>query len=428
MRLLFKVEPLKFYNLLIINKLKTKTKLHRKFQMKESQKSLVLATVPVLRESGVALTTYFYQRMLKHNPELKNVFNQSHQKTGNQPQALAMAVLAYAENINDPSVLLSVVERIAHKHTSLGIRAEQYGIVGRHLLASIKEVLGDSASDELIDAWAAAYQQLADLFIGIESELYQASIEQAQGWTGWRPFRVSSKVVESDEITSFYLQPTDGGSLPVFKPGQYISVRLFVKETGLYQPRQYSLSQAPGEESLRISIKKESAVDQQPAGLISNYMHDEIQQGDVVEVSAPYGEFVLNEQIERPIVLLSGGVGITPMMSISSYLNKKEALGAVHFIHSARTPQVHAFKSVTDEFAQKGMKVSYFYDQGATAANGAQPAPIGLAQVLPNNFAEADYYVCGPKGFMSHYMAQLRDLGVADNQIFAEAFGSGGVA
>lgn len=107
--------------------------------MKESQKSLVLATVPVLRESGVALTTYFYQRMLKHNPELKNVFNQSHQKTGNQPQALAMAVLAYAENIHDPSVLLSVVERIAHKHTSLGIRAEQYGIVGKHLLASIKE-------------------------------------------------------------------------------------------------------------------------------------------------------------------------------------------------------------------------------------------------------------------------------------------------
>lgn len=396
--------------------------------MKESQKSLVLATVPVLRESGVALTTYFYQRMLKHNPELKNVFNQSHQKTGNQPQALAMAVLAYAENIHDPSVLLSVVERIAHKHTSLGIRAEQYGIVGKHLLASIKEVLGDAASDELIDAWAAAYQQLADLFIDVESKLYQASVEKAQGWTGWRPFRVRSKVAESEEITSFYLEPTDGGTLPVFKPGQYISVRVFVKETGLYQPRQYSLSQAPNEETLRISIKKESAAVHKPAGLVSNHMHGEIQQGDVIEVSAPYGEFVLNEQSEHPIVLLSGGVGITPMMAMSSYLNKKDALGSVHFIHSTRNPQVHAFKSVTDEFAEKGMKVNYFYDHGANQDNGAQQAPFDLTHVLPQDFAQADYYLCGPMAFMSHYMTQLRQLGVSETQIHAEAFGSGGVA
>lgn len=396
--------------------------------MKESQKSLVLATVPVLRESGVALTTYFYQRMLKHNPELKNVFNQSHQKTGNQPQALAMAVLAYAENIHDPSVLLSVVERIAHKHTSLGIRAEQYGIVGKHLLASIKEVLGDAASDELIDAWAAAYQQLADLFIDVESKLYQASVEKAQGWTGWRPFRVRSKVAESEEITSFYLEPTDGGTLPVFKPGQYISVRVLVKETGLYQPRQYSLSQAPNEETLRISIKKESAADHKPAGLVSNHMHGEIQQGDVIEVSAPYGEFVLNEQSERPIVLLSGGVGITPMMAMSSYLNKKDALGSVHFIHSARNPQVHAFKSVTDEFAEKGMKVNYFYDHGANQDNGAQQAPFDLTHVLPQDVTRADYYLCGPMAFMSHYMTQLRQLGVPETQIYAEAFGSGGVA
>lgn len=396
--------------------------------MKESQKSLVLATVPVLRESGVALTTYFYQRMLKHNPELKNVFNQSHQKTGNQPQALAMAVLAYAENIHDPSVLLSVVERIAHKHTSLGIRAEQYGIVGKHLLASIKEVLGDAASDELIDAWAAAYQQLADLFIDVESKLYQESVENAQGWTGWRPFRVRSKVAESEEITSFYLEPTDGGTLPVFKPGQYISVRVFVKETGLYQPRQYSLSQAPNEETLRISIKKESAAEHKPAGLVSNHMHGEIQQGDVIEVSAPYGEFVLNEQSERPIVLLSGGVGITPMMAMSSYLNKKDALGSVHFIHSARNPQVHAFKSVTDEFAVKGMKVNYFYDHGANQDNGAQQAPFDLTLVLPQDFTQADYYLCGPMAFMSHYITQLRQLGVSETQIYAEAFGSGGVA
>src|SRR5574344_1587891 len=140
--------------------------------MTPQQKALVQGTIPLLRSSGVALTSHFYQRMFQHNPELKHLFNQGQQGSGRQQQALAAAVLAYAENLDDPSVLLPVVERIAHKHVSLGIRAEHYGIVGKHLLASIQEVLGDAATPELIDAWAAAYGALAELFIGVESSLY----------------------------------------------------------------------------------------------------------------------------------------------------------------------------------------------------------------------------------------------------------------
>lgn len=122
------------------------------------QIELVKATVPVLREHGVALITHFYQRMLNGNPELRNIFNTAHQAHGQQQKALAMAVLAYAENIENPAVLMPAVEHIATKHCTLGIRAEQYAIVGRHLLASIKEVLGEAATDELVEAWAAAYQ------------------------------------------------------------------------------------------------------------------------------------------------------------------------------------------------------------------------------------------------------------------------------
>ena len=132
-------------------------------------RELVKATIPVLKEHGVALTTYFYQRLFRHNPELKNIFNQSHNETGKQPVALAMAVLAYAENIDDPSVLAPVITLIANKHASVGIRAEHYPIVGKHLLASIREVLGDAASDELIHAWGVAYGALADVFIEAES-------------------------------------------------------------------------------------------------------------------------------------------------------------------------------------------------------------------------------------------------------------------
>ena len=137
------------------------------------QKELVKATVPVLREHGVALISHFYKRMLTGNPELQNVFNNAHQARGHQQQALAGAVLAYAENIENPTVLLNAVKHIATKHCTIGIRSEQYGIVGKHLLASIKEVLGEAANDELIEAWAAAYGQLADILIGVEGGIYK---------------------------------------------------------------------------------------------------------------------------------------------------------------------------------------------------------------------------------------------------------------
>lgn len=393
--------------------------------MNEAQKALVKATIPVLQENGVALTAYFYNRMLTHNPELKNIFNQAHQSQGDQPKALAGAVLAYAQNIDDPSVLLPVVERIAHKHTSLGIRAEQYAIVGKHLLASIQEVLGEAATPELVDAWANAYQELADLFIDVESKLYQTSINEHKGWTGWRPFKIEKKVQESELITSFYLSPCDQGELPSYQPGQYISVRVFIPETGLYQPRQYSLSQAPNSEYLRISVKKELALESKPEGCISNQLHDKHQVGDVIEVSAPYGEFFLDTQTDKPVVLISGGVGITPMMAMSESLHQQGKAPQVHFIHSARNAKVHAFKSITDGFAKDGMRVDYFYDSGEEAGVGA--APFALAQLLGDAPQAAQYYICGPIAFMTHYIQALKDLGVAEAQIHAEAFGSGGV-
>jgi nitric oxide dioxygenase len=189
--------------------------------LSESVRNLVKATVPVLKESGVALTSHFYARMFKHNPELKQIFNQGHQQGGHQQTALAMAVLAYAENIDDPSVLAPVVHLIANKHASLGIRAEHYPIVGHHLLESIKEVLGDAATDELISAWAEAYGQLADIFIDAERKLYAEATQAKGGWSGWRSFRVKSKHVESEEITSFYLHPLDGGETPHFNLPRY---------------------------------------------------------------------------------------------------------------------------------------------------------------------------------------------------------------
>ena len=397
--------------------------------MNEQQKALVKATVPVLKTNGVALTKHFYQRMFTHNPELKNIFNQGHQNSGRQQEALAMAVAAYAENIDDPSVLLPVVERIAHKHVSLGIRAEHYAIVGRHLLASIKEVLGDAASDELISAWAAAYAELADLFINLESDLYQQATQQEGGWTGWRPFRIGQKVQESEEITSFYLYPIDGGKVPTYKPGQYISVKLFVSEWNLFQPRQYSLSDAPGNDYLRISVKRERANAEKPDGQVSNLLHDQFAENAILDISMPLGDFFLNETVQTPVVLLSGGVGITPMVSILNHLVATQSARKILFIHTCCNNAVHAFKAHIEQLAaaQANVEASFFYDQRTEQDSGIGASPLAVDQLLSPELADAEYYLCGPAPFMRHYLSELQRNGVTSERIFAEAFGSGGV-
>lgn len=182
------------------------------------QKQIVKATIPALEQHGIAITTLFYKRLLQDHPELRNIFNTAHQATGEQPAALAHAVWAYASNIDNPGALKEAVSRIGHKHASLGVTAEQYPIVGQGLLAAIKDVLGSAATPEILEAWAAAYQQLADIFVQFESDLYRQAKATPGGWKGWRKFFVSAKVPESDEIISFHLTPEDRDALPAYQP------------------------------------------------------------------------------------------------------------------------------------------------------------------------------------------------------------------
>ena len=391
----------------------------------------VKATAPVLETHGVDLTRHFYARMFQHNPELREVFNQGHQRSGAQQQALAMAVAAYARHIDDPSVLTPVLERIANKHVSLGIRAEHYGIVGRHLLASIGEVLGEAATPQVIDAWAQAYGQLADVLIGLEGSLYQAAAQQHGGWTGWRTFRVVRKQAESDEITSFELAPADGGAVPSFRPGQYVSVRVVVPELGHRQPRQYSLSDAPGKGHLRISVKREEAAAQWPQGMVSNHLHQRLVEGDVIEVAPPAGEFFLHEDRDTPVVLISAGVGITPMMSMLEHLHAQGSRRPVRFIHAARHAGVQAFAARVRQLvgALRDGSAWIVHEEAGAEGESALPDASGRLDLatlaLPTN---ADHYVCGPQGFMAAQIAALRARGVPHERIHAEAFGTGGVA
>ncbi|WP_214227908.1 NO-inducible flavohemoprotein [Pedobacter sp. B4-66] len=396
--------------------------------MNIEQKQLISATVPVLKENGVLLTTHFYNRMFTHNPELKNMFNMGNQDSGKQQTALAMAVLAYAENIANPGVLMPVVDRIGHKHVSLDIRPEHYQIVGRHLIASIQEVLGAAATPDIIDAWTAAYQQLATLMSGHETKLYQQKAAQQDGWTGWRPFFVGKKIVESLEITSFYLYPTDGGKVMPHIPGQYISIRVFLPELSLYQSRQYSVSSTPTNDYYRISVKKEKGLLLDTNGKISNYLHDFIQEGNKVDLTAPAGNFTLAEDLDAPVVLISGGVGLTPMMSMLQNLVDKDYGHSITWLHGCRNRKVHAFKEELDEITKENENVSQhiFYDC-PTAMDKREGVMEGFLDInkitsLPQ-FSGTRYYVCGPSAFIQKQFNDLVAKGIEKESILFEEFG-----
>lgn len=384
----------------------------------KQQIELVKATVPVLREHGVALTSHFYKRMLSHNPELMQVFNMGHQRAGFQQQALAGAVLAYAENIENLPALLGAVAHIANKHVSVGIRAEHYPIVGKHLIASIKEVLGDAATPELIDAWTAAYMQLADVLIGAEKAIYDKNAVAEGGWTGWRFFKVAEKSKQTDNVTSFKLVPVDNGKMPEVKAGQYISVRVFVKGQDLIQPRQYTVVKADAT-SLTIAVKKVEAVEKSPAGMVSNTLHNDINEGDVVEVSFPVGEFNLPEG-NGELCLLSAGIGITPLFAMLKEAVQKDPTRKISFVHVCKNKEAIPFR---EELALVVKEGNASFEVFETSEHG-RPSEDFFKSLVSQG---ADYCICGPVPLMKLAASELVKNGVAENKIHAEKFGTGAI-
>lgn len=387
-----------------------------------SQKAIVAATVPLLETGGEALTTHFYAILLNEHPEVRPLFNQANQANGNQPRALANGVLMYARNIDRLEALGGLASEIVNKHVALQVLPEHYPIVGACLLRAIREVLGAQvATDEVIEAWAAAYGQLADMLIGAEKQIYDSKAAAPGGWRGGRDFKVVRKESESDEITSFYFAPADGKPVLDFRPGQYITLRL--RFDGQDIRRNYSLSAAPNGQTYRISVKRESG------GLASNHMHDHVQVGSTVELFPPSGAFTL-EDSERPLVLISGGVGITPTLAMLEAALTSSRV--VHFIHCARTRSVHAFRDAIDALAHKHPQLErfYCYDEAPETANEADaPHGVGridahkLGQWLPAATRNVDAYLLGPKPFMQQVKKALRTLGVPDQQVRYEFFG-----
>lgn len=398
---------------------------------------IVKSTAPVLEEHGYTITSRMYGRMLQ-DPSVAEMFNPAHQvelkegEKAQQPWSLACAVHAYAANVDNLGALARAVEVIAQKHVSLSVLPEHYDVVAENLIWAIGDVLGDAATPEVVKAWGEAYWFLADILIERERSLRDSKSSVPGGWAGWRDFVVDRKVVESDEIVSVYLKPKDEKEVIPYDAGSYIGIRLQVpgeKTTS----RNYTLSKADdGSGEWRVTIKRQGPlVTGCPMGRVSNYVHDKLDKGDVVQLSVPCGEFVLDKPTDdkTPIVLLSGGVGVTPVAAMLEQLVNDKVKNNIFVVVAARSPEVEAMHDVLAQFRRKHLNVfiKTIYD---TCEEGNYPTgPFRMEQLdmmLPHEELKttAKYYFCGPAPFMKTvYRGLMHEWKVPQENVKFEFFG-----
>ena len=383
--------------------------------------NVVRATAPVVAAHADQITAHFYPRMFAAHPELLRVFNQGNQATGEQSKALAGSVVAYAVQLIDPEAppFDHVMRRIAYKHVSLGIRPEQYTIVGEHLLASVGEVLGDAVTPEVAAAWSEVYWLFAVQLVAEEARLYQeAKVDPAQPT---RPYRVVRRIEETADVITLVLEPTDGDPLPEIAPGQYVSVFLDLPG-GDRQPRQYTVSSTAVRTRLQITVRRVRGANGAPDGRVSSHLHDRVEIGDVLDVSGPAGDFVLTPT-ESPILLASAGAGITTVLPIVEQIARTQPQRTVIVAHADRRAQDHALRETV---LHLGREIDDFtsyawYDTVDDGDTRSRQGFMDLTDIpLPQDI---QVFTCGPLPFMKHVRSTLLSRGVPAARIRYEVFG-----
>lgn len=374
--------------------------------LSEETKSIIKATIPVLEEHGEAITTAFYKHMFEQNPELLNIFNKTNQKLGRQQTALAQTVIAAAKHIDHLEAIIPNVNQIAHKHRALQIKEEHYPIVGENLIWAIGHVLGDAATPEIIDAWTKTYGVIADVFIQMEKALYDA-----EEWHDFKPFKVVAMQEESNDIKSFTVKSEDIKLQPV-KAGQYITVKVHPDGEENDALRHYSICSVDVTEGIKFAVKRDVAGSEK--GMVSNYIHDTVKVGDEILLSAPAGEFTVDAPAEKPIVLISGGVGMTPMMAM---LEDEVGIGRdIKFIHSAYNREAVPFKDEIIKYHNKENVQFYFnYSESAGRLN-----KVKLAEIINGN---EEIYMCGSVAFMEAMLELFNEMNIDRSHVHFEPFG-----
>ncbi|WP_171046283.1 NO-inducible flavohemoprotein [Lentibacillus cibarius] len=395
----------------------------------ENKLEIVKSTAPVLKENSTDIGKRFYELLFEKVPELRNIFNQTNQKRGLQQEALVYSVYAAGENIDSLENIDELVERIAEKHVSLGVKPEQYPVVGEALIQAVQEILGDAATEEVLDAWRAAYDYIANLFIELEQKKYNEIEEQEGGWTGFRALVVDEKIQETDDVISLCLKAKDGKPLAPYKAGQYLTIKVDIAGEPYTHMRQYSLSGVSGKDFYKISVKRETGDGNVPDGVVSSYLHDEVKEGDTLEFSAPAGDFTIASE-DEPIVLLSGGIGLTPVVGMLETLAEQEPQRPVTFIHATQNSSTHVMKEHVEQLAVEHPNISSFvcYDSPTKADQNSQNydkegfVDLQWLQSILSCGNQADFYCCGPAPFMKAVDKGLKEWNVPNDKRHYEIF------
>lgn len=259
-----------------------------------------------------------------------------------------------------------------------------------------------------------------------------ARLEAERQRNAYRPYRIARIVEESSLIRSFHLEPADDGGLPGFEAGQFLPIKLDLPESDRPLTRTYTISSAPEDAGFRISVKREAE------GAVSRLLHERLSEGDVIEAMAPRGQFTIDAAERRPVVMIAGGIGVTPMVSMLRHLLteglRTRHLRPVWFLYSARTAAERAFFEELQQLAAAAPQVQARFILTAPEADSREGRDYHAAGrltvktlkgLLP--FDDYDFYICGPGAMTQQIYDGLRDLNIADARIHTEAFGPAGL-
>ncbi|HGZ7750304.1 TPA: globin domain-containing protein [Staphylococcus aureus] len=370
----------------------------------EQEKDIIKQTVPLLKEKGTEITSIFYPKMFKAHPELLNMFNQTNQKRGMQSSALAQAVMAAAVNIDNLSVIKPVIMPVAYKHCALQVYAEHYPIVGENLLKAIQDVTGLEEHDPVIQAWAKAYGVIADVFIQIEKEIYDQMM-----WIGFKPFKITNIKQESEGIKSFTVE-TEEYDFSEFTPGQYITVDVSSDKLPYRAKRHYSI--VSGEKNhLTFGVKRDVTTEHE--GEVSTILHDEIKEGDMINLAAPVGGFVL-ENTTEPQLFLGSGIGVTPLVAMYEAASAKGL--DTQMVQVAENEQHLPFK---DNFNS----IASHYDNAKLYTHlKDKQGYIGTEELQAFLANKPEIYICGGTKFLQSMIEALKSLNYDMDRVHYETF------
>lgn len=364
---------------------------------------IIHSTVPILQDKGVEITSKFYKRMFENHPELRNMFNQPNHKQGLQSTALATAVLAAAQHIEDLTPIVPVVIPIAHKHCGLEVKPEHYPIVGENLLAAIMEVTGLEEDDPIIETWGKAYGEIADAFIGIEKDIY-ANL----AWEGFKPFEVLAVREETDIIKSFTVKSDEVKNID-YSPGQYITVDVQVPDLPYRAKRHYSIVDVQ-DDKLTFAVRKEELNGNR--GEVSTYLHEQINEGSTINLSAPVGVFGL-ENTDKPQLFIGSGIGVTPLFPM--YRTAAETGADAQFIQVSDDADRVAFEVELKNIAAA--------DNAELHTHLRDEEGYLMSEELQKFLKdEQEIYVCGGVTFIQSIVKELGKAGVDKGRIHYEIF------